>query len=648
MQTPLRDIVVGTKNHVDIGFTEPEGKVLHDACRWLLPTAARQAARMRREESEAFCWIVPAFIAELALEWLDGDDLRAVEDGFASGDLAWHGLPFTLHTELADQELLDAAAAVARRLDARFGVRTTCAKMTDVPGHTVGLVTALARAGIESLHVGVNWMSPRPDVPSPARWRDPLGNEIVLFSDAGYAGTQRLPGEDRAFVWDIVGDNMEVPSAHDVRAALAALRERNPGAHVRAGRPEAWAGDDFRARAAVLPVVSCEIGDSWIFGTGSDPWKTQRFRALLRLRRAWLAAHRLLPASRTLVAFDRELLLVAEHTWGGAVAAWTHHDRRNWSNAAFARVRTRGCWRALEASWQEKRDHVDSAVEALPGDLRAEALLEFEALAPVRGSPGAGRPVRAGERFAAGGWSAVLDAGGALTSAVLGRERLAAPTGLLRYRTFDAADCARAVREYATFQAEWLLEEFAKLGVEHGGAVARHEAPRLLEAWLDGDELRARVEFPAESIRLAGAPATVWLGYVFRPRRIEFRCAWFDKAPTRLPEALEWTFAPEVAEAAAWRVEKCGHWIDPCAVAARGGRWLHGVGVGARNAGLLLRTPDAHLVQVGRPMLGRFPDEPVDPRGGVHLALVNNLWGTNFPQWCGDDLAFRAALEWEA
>ncbi len=647
MNPSLHEIIVGTKNHLDIGFTAPEGKVLHDACRWLLPTAAAQAAQMRAEQGEAFCWIVPAFIAELALEILDGEHLRAVEKAFACGDLAWHGLPFTMHTELLDQGLLDAAMQMARRLDVRFGKRTTCAKMTDVPGHSVGLVTALARAGIDCLHIGVNWMSPRPEVPSPVRWRDPRGNEIILFSDAGYGGVQVLPGESRAFVWDLVGDNMEVPSTHDINAAVARLRAQHPEAKVRPGRPEEWAGDDLRQRAEALPVITCEIGDSWIFGTGSDPWKTQRLRALNRLRRQWLEAHRLIPGSRTLVRFDRELLLIAEHTWGGAVAAWTHHDRVNWSNADFARVRKRGCWRALEASWQEQRDHIDFALDALEPALRVEAEKEFAALVPTRPQSAKGRAVAPGETIEVGGWRILLGESGALTSAVLTSERLEGPTGLLRYRTFSAEDCARAVREYATFHAEWLLEEFTKLGVEHGGAESRLVEARVQEAWINEETLRVRAVFPGEVIAQAGAPAEVWLEYAFRPSVVQFRCILLSKYPTRLPEAIEWSFAPVVDNAARWEIEKAGHWINPGQVAERGGRWLHGVGVGARNGGITLETPDAHLVHVGRPMLGRFPNEPLDPRGGIHLSLLNNLWGTNFPQWCGDDLAFRTTLVWK-
>ena len=644
---PLRELIVATKSHVDIGFTEPEAKVLHDACRWLLPSAAEQARRMR-ETGDGFCWVVPAYLAELALEWLDGEDLRRVEVGFASGDIAWHALPFTTHTELLDEGLLEAMMNVSRRLDARFGKHTTCAKLTDVPGHTLALVRALSRAGIQCLHIGVNWMSSAPEIPPLARWCDGAGNEVVLsINPKGYGGEIRIPGEDRAFLWDMVGDNMEVPSEHDIRAALAARRAANPGTVVRGGRPEDWAGPDLLSRARNLPVVEADLGDSWIFGTGSDPWKMQRFRELVRLRKEWLVAQRLQPASPVLVRFDRELLLVAEHTWGGAVAAWTMHDRTHWTNTDFAQIRERGCWQALAASWQEQRDHVTKAIAALEdAKLRGEAQVACEACAPKAFERAGWQAVDASAEHDFNGVRVRLDKRGAVVSLHDRIERADGAIGRLRYQTFDAADCRRAVAEYCSWQAEWLLEEFTKMGLDGAAAVSRWWEPRIVGGWRRDDSLALELAFDETAVRQAGAPRRVVLYYQVRPGRLECRVDWFEKYPTRLPEALWWTFQPRVADPRAWRVDKAGRWIDPGSVPRKGGRWLHGVQRGARNGAVELRTRDAHLLAVGEPLLYRFPDRDVDATGGLHLNLVNNCWGTNFPQWCGDDLSFRATLVW--
>jgi hypothetical protein len=661
-EVPVRKVVLVYKSHLDVGFTEMAAKVTHDAIRWLLGEAAAQAEALRAEGGpRKFVWTVPAWIAHEALEILDGAALASVERALAAGDIAWHALPFTTHTELMDEALCEAACAISRRLDRRFGVTTRAAKLTDVPGHTLGLVTVLARCGIDFLHVGVNGMSPSPAVPPLFRWRDGLGNEVVTAYEPGYAGEVRIPGDDRLLRWCFVGDNMEVPSLADIRAAHAAAVSAYPGAEVAAGRLDDWS-EGIRARAAALPAVEHELGDSWIHGSGSDPWKTVRFRELMRLRTSWLADGRLERDGAEDAGFSKQLLLLAEHTWGLSFSAHTHHDREQWDNERFARWRRRGCVRAAEASWQEQRDYLELAVGALAPSRRAEAQSALAGLAASPSPATAWQDVDAAEAIRVPGWTVRLDvATGAIASLIDagGRERVA-PGGRLawlRYRTFDDADCRRFVAQYCTASGEWLVEEFAKLGLRGSAAVSRWWDARLVEARrrdsAEATELALELRFAEEASRLAGAPrrAELRLRLPRHRRALEARVSWEGKPATRLPESLWWSFQPQVAEPERWRLEKLGRLVDPRAVASRGGRPLHGVGRGALHDDgteqLALLTPDAHLVAPGRPQPYEFTDEQPDLAGGLHLNLFNNLWGTNFPMWCEDDLAFRAALVWQ-
>lgn len=74
-------------------------------------------------------------------------------------------MPFTMHTELLDADTLDYGLSIVDQIDTITGRKTIAAKMTDVPGHTIGLVPLLARHGIKVLHIGVNKASAIPDVP---------------------------------------------------------------------------------------------------------------------------------------------------------------------------------------------------------------------------------------------------------------------------------------------------------------------------------------------------------------------------------------------------------------------------------------------------------------------------------------------------
>ena len=76
-----------------------------------------------------------------------------------------------------------------------------------------------------------------------------------------------------------------------------------------------------------LPTIDQEIGDTWIYGVGSDPVKVARYRELARLRRSWIASGKFKSGDVTDVALLRKLLLEAEHTWGTDTKTWLDFDR---------------------------------------------------------------------------------------------------------------------------------------------------------------------------------------------------------------------------------------------------------------------------------------------------------------------------------
>ena len=65
--------------------------------------------------------------------------------------------------------------------------------------------------------------------------------------------------------------------------------------------------------AASLPVVTSEIGDTWIYGAQSDPKKMKLLRLMMRARSACADCDFTEPA---LVNFTRLLLKPTEHTFG--------------------------------------------------------------------------------------------------------------------------------------------------------------------------------------------------------------------------------------------------------------------------------------------------------------------------------------------
>ncbi|MHB1140007.1 MAG: DUF5054 domain-containing protein, partial [Microthrixaceae bacterium] len=252
-----------------------------------VPRAVRVAAELRaRGEGPRLRWTVGSWILHEALEDEARRGAREVERAVESGDLCWHALPFTLHTEFCDRSLFEHGLGLSARLDERFGHRTRAAKVTDVPGHTRGIVSALAGVGVQLLHVGVNPASTAPDVPQLFRWIDraaPRGpgdappELVVMYQPGSYGDVQVLPGTRTAVAIDLTGDNLGPPQLAEVVEQWAALQVRFPGAELVAASFDDVA-DAVGGIAGDLPVVTAEIGDTWLHGVGTDPAKVAAYR----------------------------------------------------------------------------------------------------------------------------------------------------------------------------------------------------------------------------------------------------------------------------------------------------------------------------------------------------------------------------------
>lgn len=50
-----------------------------------------------------------------------------------------------------------------------------------MPGAPRSIIPGLARAGIEVLSIGVNSYAPRPQIPTPAMWKEPSTGDSVML-----------------------------------------------------------------------------------------------------------------------------------------------------------------------------------------------------------------------------------------------------------------------------------------------------------------------------------------------------------------------------------------------------------------------------------------------------------------------------------
>ncbi len=462
----VKEVFLVFKTHLDIGYTDYAAAIKERYLKEYLPAAVRVARESEGSECP-FVWTTGAWLIEEALKQDDGTLDAAIRDGLVT----WHAMPFTVHTEYMNPALLEACLDVSKRLDERYGRKTISAKMTDVPGHTAGIVPLLAARGVELLHIGVNPGTPVPKVPEIFRWRHD-GAEIAVIYSGEYGGVCEV-GEV-ALAFGFTGDNCGPQGRDQLRAVYQNLRERYPGAAVRA----ATLDDMARVlRGAELPVVEGEIGDSWIYGAASDPKKTSAFRHILRTVPSFAGKE-----------LNDSLLLVPEHTWGMSHVFFDRENKTDWTPDELEACGTRG---TIERSWEEQREYVIRAAEQLGVDLSDAVTVEKPdpaAMTPFDGTPRAE----------------------------------------VSYELFTWADYERYFHAYVRDNN---TGSFLKVGMPSvpGGIYE----PRVTGAWRDGETSVFRLEFDKEIRDFCGLPE-LWL--LERADYVELR--WFGKRANRLPEAF--------------------------------------------------------------------------------------------------------------
>lgn len=623
------------KTHLDIGFTDHAARVRQQYHAQFIPQAIATGEHFYREnpQAPAFIWTTGAWLIWDHLNRGDATQVKRLEQAIERGLIAWHALPFTTHTELMSPALFRAGLSYSQELDQRFGKSTIAAKMTDVPGHTLGMVPLLAEAGVKFLHLGVNTASPVPDVPPIFRWQAPDGSEVVVMYQASYGETDFPAGDDIGLSFAHTSDNIGPQSVGQTVDTLRALRHAHPGVHIQASTLDIFAAEMW-ARRDAFPVVTQEIGDSWIYGTASDPQKLARFRALQRLYDELATS---LTPSR--LAFGRDLAMVVEHTWGVDIKTYLRDDKA-WDRPAFAAARASDYRFAYtEQSWAEQRAYIDTALENLEPADRTLADQALAALAPV--------PFAASSALELndGGWFAGFDPQTGDIS------RITAPDGTViegvggsllgyRYESYDWTELQRHLDTYLQHRAEWAILDHDKPGLADAMTAVTGTFTPIHRGGGQG-------ALPALANDKLGGPASHDFAIrAIDANRLEVTLTLRDNPANRMPEASFLSLTPDGA--ADWELRKMGLWHAGGNIVRRGGGQLQAVeAVRAKlNARPLTATllDSALVAPAASPFIPFQPERP-DFSSGVRINIHNNKWGTNFAMWCEGTLVTRLVLQ---
>jgi hypothetical protein len=672
----VRSVLAVFKCHLDVGFTNTQAAVVRQYFDVFYPAALKTAATQRQLGNDRYTWTTGAWLLYEYLEQATPAQRRQMDQAIAANDIAWHALPFNWQTEMLDPSLITGSLALSATLNRRFGRRTIAAKMSDVPGHSRGLISPLAHAGVQLLDIGVNAASTPPQVPAVFLWKDPAGQSLtVVYHHHDYGGTLTLPGTTTAFAMEMRNDNSGPHSPAEIAAIYAQLRAQFPNASVQA----ATLNDVALALAPVrhrLPVITQEIGDTWIYGIPSDPPKVARYRELCRLRHQWLTQKQFALGDPTDRQLLRSLLLAVEHTWGTDTKTYLDHDHYTPADLQLAidnPTQFPG-YRIMTTSWQEKRDDITHSVATLPPALRTQAEERLQQLLPQTPDTTGLTSVDPAHTITTPHLLLALDpATGAiirLQNRRTGKEWATPqhPIALFTYQTLSPQDYAAFLAAYIKTTADWAPQDFGKPNIAAFGARSQQLHPTLTRLWLSPSahpetpqRILAELNFtPAESTTNA-VPAATYLEITVpgqlpppsdRPT-IQLRLTTLRKPQNRLPESMWLTFNPQPANSAAaqlplWSLEKVGQPLAPADVVPGGSRAMHAISGPIRytdpTGPFTLTSLDAPVVALGQRSPINFSMDLPDLTSGIHINLFNNAWGTNYPQWAGGDWSYRFTL----
>jgi len=633
----VEKVYVVFKTHLDVGFTDFPSVVAERYVSNFIPKALDVSERLYAEGAkEKYVWTTGSWLVWKYLQTASPQAVKRLEAAIERGDIVWNAVPYTVESETMNADLFETCLLLPRKLDEKYGKKTIAAKMTDVPGHTRSIVSLMSRTGIRFLHIGVNSACPVPGVSDFCRWRDVDGRELILAYQKDYGSESTLPGGKALISVNFTGDNHGPHSYERVKAIYADLHKRYPQARIIASSFNEIA-EELEAVRDQLPVVTSEIGDTWIYGYGSAPIRMAKFRALSALYSDWLRQGKIEKDSDSALNFALELGLIGEHTQGLDVK--TH--LRNWDKYdmdAFLQARSTAPFQKMEQAWRELDQYLFTAIGYLPETLQTEALAKMKEV----DTPSVPQFTAEVKEMQPVPWNISLLKGGALKLKGLS------------YQMLDYGDYSRFFDNYLRNRYGWALDDLGKTGLDQSKAVSLSLPAQAIRQEIRKEKKGVRTITELAFLEQAGVDKRVYPEKMYvdvlehkRGKRAEIALTIVNKPAVRLPEAYWFSFgADEICSIVA---EKMGERVDLLDVVEMGNRQQHGidryVDLVTSDGTFRIWSGAAFLVNIGEAKGLNYSLNYPDKQGGIHFNLSNNLWNTNFSMWNEGSLTYRFTVE---
>ena len=655
--------------HLDVGFADTAAHILDRYFVFFFPSAIIIANELKqRGGEERLVFTTHSYLVYLYLNCPpnmgfhcpNSTEVDSFVKAIEAGDIVWHAYAFNGQPEIMEPSLFEFGVYISHWLDDKFNkTHKTTMSQRDVPGLTRGVIPLLNKMGVEAITVGVNSASMPPAVPEVFRWLDKASSKdvVAMWHPGGYGGPPNslsnmvvVPGMTHALAFAIRGDNTGPPPTKEVLANYQAIKKLFPNATVIASTYDAFVAELLKVKSQ-LPVVSGEIGDTWIYGTASDPGKIAQFREMMSLRSSCLASGQCSLDDPQFFNFSALLLKSAEHTWGKDIKKYLH-DSASWTNENFQNVIHDKNFVDVVNSWVEQRQWgITYPLEALGNHplgasiRKALADLKFDGHISMDGYKLAEKPYN----FKLSNFEisfdettgAIVDLTDMQSSQSVKWASTTNPLFTLLYQTFTPADYDTFFSEYFYRKASFAIKDFGKPGLELNDTEHFEDRGTLSSLYVSesGASFITVLQYSPMLVHDFGAPYNAWVKYNYTSEDRAFEVTVYVQwALTRRPEALSLVLQPPVG---GMMVNKLGSVVDVTDVVKNGSQHLHGQyrgGVSVMHATtpsavMNVTAMDSTLMGVGWPNPFPTPATKPDYTKGFSFNLLNNIWGTNYVMW---------------
>ena len=665
----MKKIYVVNKTHLDIGFTDLAKNVLHKYCHDYIQNAITLAEDLRKE-GKHFVWTTGSFIIEYYFRNMDEEACKRLDDAIKKGYIRWHAIPCTFESEAMTPQTLHYIISISKKLDARYGYKTTSAKMTDVPGHTIGIVDELYRQGIKFLHIGVNGSSKIPEVPDTFLWKHGESEVVVSYSK-DYGGVIEVDCMDNKLAFMHTHDNSGPGTKEKVNAFLVNMANEYPDYELEMSSMDPFANEIWEVRDQ-LPVITEEIGDTWIYGMMSDPKLIRDYRIL------------------TNYMFDNKIenddanfyaMLVPEHTCGMDIKRY-FCDYKNYEKKDFQRARsldqitdqdltyaygivkdatvgemqytynewTDRSYKFYESSWKEQRKYIDRAIACLePEDQNnIKKLMEV----PYHIFENQGMECGLEELISVNGYQIMFASDGSINH--LEKDGILYfdennKLGVLSYTIAGQNDYDNLRYNYLRdLQNNWWAIDFLKPGMEIQKRIQLNEnfTPHVVKLVKENNSIIVTLKYSQRAVEEYGAPRIVKVKYEFGDK-VEIALLLKDKDAIRYPEIYSFDITPRLNSPYLTKIRKIDTVISPFEVVGHGNKLQHMIEeliYDGSDKKINIKPIDTPLLGIGTNNNLSYNNQYHQENNKFTFTLLNTTWGTNFTMWYEEDIFARFEL----